>query len=119
MTTSLASRHNIQGIVLLPYDDGAIGLHSTVMMIQDVFDYGRAIPRGLLVYQDVIWIVCQRRDRHWHLETKLHEVLEHRCGSDFTKWRNYLRRIHRWPWKDEDTKEILGEKHGPSNDQPA
>ena len=74
--------------------------------IQEVHDYGRAIPRGLVVHEDEIWIVSRQHDG-WHLETKVEDVVAHQRGSNFVKWRNYLRRIVRWPWKDDDTQDIL------------
>lgn len=74
----------------------------------EVHDYGRAIPRGLVVHENEVWIVSRggRGTGYWRLETKISDVVAHQRGSNFVKWRNYLRRIVRWPWKDEDTKEI-------------
>lgn len=76
----------------------------------EVHDYGRAIPRGLIVHEGEVWIASRggRGSEHWKLETKVCDVVVHQRGGNFVKWRNYLRRIVRWPWKDEDTKEILG-----------
>lgn len=79
----------------------------------DIFDvhyYGRAIPRGLIVREDEIWIVALRIDGYWHLEITIKDVLGYQRGSKFVKWRNYLRRIVRWPWNDGDTKEIMKKK---------
>lgn len=77
--------------------------------IFDVYDYGRAIPRGLVVHGNEVWIVSRggRGTEYWRLETKVSDVVAYQRGSNFVKWRNYLRRIVRWPWKDEDTQEIM------------
>lgn len=74
----------------------------------EVHDYGRAIPRGLVVHEGEIWIVSRggRGTEYWRLETKVSDVVARQRGSNFVKWRNYLRRIVRWPWKDEDDQEI-------------
>lgn len=90
----------------------------------DVYDYGRALPRGLIVLEGDIWIVSPiqewvgnctlglalggrtLRPSSWRLETKVSDVVAYQRGSNFVKWRNYLRRIVRWPWKGEDTQEI-------------
>lgn len=76
--------------------------------ILDVHDYGRAIPRGLVVFEGEIWIVsCKGSDSWWGLETKVKDIenkfVKH---SDLVKWRNYLRRILRWPWKEEYVHEM-------------
>ena len=95
-------------VVLIPYDDDTIGLQAFTFAIHDIFDYGRAVTRGLLVHKDKVWIVSRRRDGCWYLETKVEDVVEHQRGSNFVKWRNYLQRIHRWPWSAEDVQEIMG-----------
>ena len=76
--------------------------------IVDVYDYGRALPRGLVVHESEVWIVSRYQD-HWRLDTKVKDVVANQHGSKFAKWRNYLRRIMRWPWKDEYTQEIKNE----------
>ena len=73
--------------------------------VSDVHDYGRALPRGLVVHEGEIWIVSRNGD-HWKLDTKVQDLIDNPRGSNPVKWRNYLRRIVRWPWKEEDTKEI-------------
>ncbi len=98
-------------IVLIPYDDPNIhGLQAVVFPIYEACYYGRSLARGLIVYQDVIWIVYKRRDNCWYLETKLHDVLRDKRGSKFVKWRNYLQRVNKWPWTNEYSQQILGMK---------
>lgn len=75
--------------------------------ILDVHDYGRAIPRGLVVFEGEIWLVCRGGyNSWWSLESKIKDIEKYQNGRNFTKWRNYLRRILRWPWKEEYTHEI-------------
>lgn len=95
----------IVDVVSLPCEPEEFPLEITTT-IQEVHDYGRANPRGLMVHEDEIWIVCRCHDG-WHLEMKVNDVVAHQRGGDFVKWRNYLRRIVRWPWKEDDTHEIL------------
>lgn len=103
----IRSVRNIQeAIVRLPCEEHEYPTEITTTIF-DVHDYGRSVPRGLVVHEGEIWIVNRGRSGRWHLETKISEVLAHQHGGDFTKWRNYLRRIVRWPWEDEDTRELL------------
>jgi len=80
-----------------------------ITTIFDVHNYGRALPRGLLVYGGEIWIASRNGD-HWSMEAKIKDVIAYQRGSKFLTWRNYLRRIVRWPWEEEDTQEILESK---------
>lgn len=74
--------------------------------IIDVYSYGRALPRGLVLYEKAIWIVCDRGN-HWELETKVTDVVAYQRGMKFVTWRNYLRRIVRWPWQESDFNEVM------------
>lgn len=99
---------NIENATLrVPCEQGEYPVDITIKIV-DVFSYGRALTRGLVVHKGEIWIVSYGDHGHdfWRLETKVSDVLAHQCGMDFVTWRNYLRRIVRWPWKDEDIQEV-------------
>ncbi|MHA2279650.1 MAG: hypothetical protein ACXAC5_01985 [Promethearchaeota archaeon] len=76
----------------------------SLVTVYDAHDYGNALPRGLVVHEGEVWIVTRNAvDDYWHLSIKVSDA---KTGN--AKYRNYLRRILRWPWSEQDTKEIMG-----------
>lgn len=90
----MTGRH-IQDVVVLVPRDGEIGLEGFETSLYYIFDYGRALPRGLVSWKNEHWIVARQSDGKWHLDIRLSEVTKERLHKHL-KYRNYLRRVGLW-----------------------
>lgn len=95
--------HTIEAAVFVPTADGE-GLEEYQTSIRYVFDYGRALPRGIIEWRGGYWIVCRKADGEWHIEVDLLDIAKTRIHK-FLKYRNYLRRVGLWG----KLEELIGE----------